>query len=360
MCLDRPPLIRLQFPGVPLPLNCVDTDMTEISINPKALDEPTEVSMSICRSQLSRTINRHICFAENTQNKSYEYIQKMDLDILDQMDKLPWYFQIDNDGQLPQLHEPLCEVITWQHHILRTFIGTQRIRMHHPFILSQEDCWKNCVNAAENTLTVYRALRKGTSVTSQQKFFPQAYQIFSVAVSLTTLFMLEGPFPTPNIYGEMKDIANDLKALEDQGCAVPIATFGRQVLLKLFELCEKGAATSSNTPSQVGESLTSEISTIVSGTQTAGVCIERQTYPCDGSLVNIMPSAQIPFQEIGMSIGREGVALAENTDFTTRSLLDIAWGAMPSEFDWSLFLEDLNNSEMLRNYPSSRYSEIGE
>ncbi|RFU74611.1 transcription factor [Trichoderma arundinaceum] len=358
ICLDRPPLIRLQLPGVPLPLNCADNDLTETSVNPRPLDEPTEVSMSIFRSQFSRTINRHICSAENEENKSYEVIQRLDADILDLMDKLPWYFRLGKDDQLPRIREPLCEVITWQHHILRTFIGTQRIRMHHPFILSHEDCWKNCAGAAENTLAVYRALRRGRAVTSQQKFFPQAYQIFSVAVSLTTLLMLEELFPTPNIYQEIKDIAGDLKALENQGCAVPIATFGRQVLLKLFELYEKGAVTNMNSPSREAESLASDISSILNGSQPSGMCVERQAYHNEDSLMNAMPNAQIPYHGIGITASKEGMTLRD-TDFTTRSLLDIAWGAMPSEFDWSLFLEDLNNSEMLRNYPSSKYPEMG-
>jgi hypothetical protein len=170
--------------------------------------------------------------------------------------------------------------------------------------------------------------------------------------------MVEGPFPTPNIYEEIKDIAGDLKALEDQGCAVPIATFGRQVLLKLFELCEKEASTKANTPSRGTESLDSEISTILGGNQAATVCMDRQAYHCDDMLVNTLPSASIPYHGIEMTMNGEGM-MQSDMEFTTKSLLDIAWGAMPSEFDWSLFLEDLNNPETLKDYPSSRYSVIG-
>lgn len=314
--------------------------------------------MSIFRSQLSRAINRHICSAENEENKSYICVRQLDSAILELMDKLPWYFQLGGDGQLPRVHEPLGEVITWQHHILRTFIGTQRIRIHHPFILSQPGCWETCANAAENTLAVYRAQRQGKAVTSQQKFFPQAYQMFSVAISLTTLLMVEGSFPTPNIYQEIKDIAGDLKGLEDQGCAVPIAAIGRQVLLKLCQLCEKETTPSTDSP-EMTNPITSGASQVLSGHHAAGLHAQRQTYHRDEVLLDVAPSAEvpIPYNGFGMTPDSDGVILTD-TDFTTRSLLDIAWGAMPSEFDWSLFLEDLNSSDILRHCPLSRYSAI--
>ncbi|KAK5996919.1 Agnestins biosynthesis cluster transcription factor AgnL11-like protein [Cladobotryum mycophilum] len=246
ICLDWPSLIRVESPGVPLPLNCNDDDLTETSVNPRPLDKPTEMSMNIFRAQFFRLVNHHLSSSGSDATRCYEAVRQLDNKILSLLSTFPWYLQLDTNGRPPRISQPFGQVLTWQHHILRTCISTQRIRMYRPFLSHRiGEAWENCVDAARDTLTVYGTLRGSIrSPTSQQKFFPQAYQIFSVAVTVSALLLIEGSLPIAKVYQQIKDMANDLGALQDHGCTSPVASHGRQVLLQILKMCDKRASTS--------------------------------------------------------------------------------------------------------------------
>jgi hypothetical protein len=241
ICLGRPPLIRLETPGVPLPLNCNDDDITDTFLRPRPNDEPTVMTANIFRARFFELMNRHICYDDPQGGDSYEAICKLDDEVLNITRAYPWFFQLDQEGQPPPLPHPLGEVITWQNHIIRTCISTQRIRMYRPFLSHRiGDSWAKCTEAAEDALAVYRTLRQNKSSTSLQKFLPQAYQVFSVAVTVTALLLVEGSLPIPNVWQQVRSMADDLKILEDEGCVSPVASRGRQILTRMLSLVDMG------------------------------------------------------------------------------------------------------------------------
>ncbi|KAL7923124.1 fungal-specific transcription factor domain-containing protein [Trichoderma austrokoningii] len=242
ICLGRPPLIRLEAPGVPLPLNCNDDDITDTYLRPRPHDEPTIMMLNIFRARFFKLMNKHICHRNPSDGDSYEAICKLDDEVLSITRSYPWFFQLDQEGRPPPLPHPLGEIITWQNHIIRTCISTQRIRMHRPFISHRiGDSWAKCTEAAEDAMAVYRTLRHNKSSTSLQKFLPQAYQVFSVAVTITALLLVEGSLPIPNAEQQVRNMADDLKILEDEGCVSPVASRGRQVLIKMLSLVDMGS-----------------------------------------------------------------------------------------------------------------------
>lgn len=245
------------------------------------------MSMNIFRARLFQILNLHF-FANDDKDTSsgtdprpsYQCILSLDSQILDLMSKLPWYFQLDQDGRPPLLPEPLDERLTWQHHILRTCISTQRIRMYRQHLHPRTgSAWSNCISAAQDSLVIYRSLRSNTTQTSRHKFLPQAYQIFSVAVTVVALLLVEGSLPIPDVYQQVWDMASDLGMLERQGGQVPVATHGRQVLEKMLALCEARATSRSSTSPEEAQSLVPDIAIILGGEPTARNYMSRLHYP---------------------------------------------------------------------------------
>lgn len=270
ICLDREPLIRLKSCKVPLPLNCGDSDMTSTSIHPQPTDRPTEMALNISRAKLFQLLNlrHHGDDSYNDKGTSpYDRVRDIDTKIESLLAELPWYFQLDEDGNPPQLPEHLHEIITWQHHILRTCICTQRIRMYRPFLSTGlEGARHRCLEAALDAVAVYKTLRKDVSQTSWHKFLPQAYQIFSVSVTVAALLLVEGNIDMPSLYESIKDMVTDLQILDRKGCHVPVATQGRKILLKLLSLIEMRVA-GLPSPDET-ESLVPQISGIMGGERT--------------------------------------------------------------------------------------------
>ncbi|KAH0494492.1 hypothetical protein TgHK011_001109 [Trichoderma gracile] len=276
ICLNRPPLIRLESPGVPLPLNCNDNDMTKSSIKPRPHDEPTIMMLNIFRARFFKLMNHHLCHGSPEDARSYEAICKLDDEVLRITRSYPLFFQLTPDGKPPVLPQPLGEILAWQNHIIRTCISTQRIRMYRPFLASRVGAsWAKCIEAAEDALAVYRAIRTNRSVTSLQKFLPQAYQIFSVAVTVTALLLVEGSLPIANVRQQIRDMADDLRMVEDQGCVSPVASRGRQVLLKMLRLVELGNEGLGSAPEQDADGLVAEIGFIFGGEQAARTYMQR-------------------------------------------------------------------------------------
>ncbi|RVX67764.1 hypothetical protein B0A52_07887 [Exophiala mesophila] len=241
ICLDRQPLIRVQFAKVPLPQNCHDSDLGDNFITPRSLEEPTAMSMNIYRAQVFQLINNAL-MSEPDQLQSYEAVVGLDRQLRDLMEQLPWYFQLDNQGN-PKLFSGNFEFLSWQHHILRTCVSTQQVRMYRAFLSdSSKRAQLNCARAVEDALAVYRSMRSAKSFQAQQKFFPQAYQVFSVAVTLVTLLLVErASVPDPAAARrDVETMAADLALLEAQECGVPVAVNGRKVLLTMLSLLEQG------------------------------------------------------------------------------------------------------------------------
>ncbi|UKZ80391.1 hypothetical protein TrVFT333_008150 [Trichoderma virens FT-333] len=241
ICLDRPPLIRLESLGVPFPLNCNDSDLTDSLLQPRPHDEPTIMMLNIYRARFFKLMNHHLCQSNADDPHSYDTICQLDEEVLKITRTYPWFYQLDQDCRPPPLPQPVGEILTWQNHIIRTCISTQRIRMYRPFLSPRiGDSWAKCIEAAEDAMVVYRTIRTNRSITSLQKFLPQAYQIFSVAVTVTALLLVEGSLPILNVRQQIRDMAEDLQILEVQGCVSPVASRGRQVLLKMLSLVDMG------------------------------------------------------------------------------------------------------------------------
>ncbi|KAL6832303.1 fungal-specific transcription factor domain-containing protein [Trichoderma camerunense] len=274
ICLDRPPLIRLESPGVPFPLNCNDSDITDSFLQPRSQEEPTIMMLNIFRARFFRLMNHHLCNSNADDAKSYDAICKLDDEVLQITRTYPWFFQLDQDGRPPPMPQPLGEILTWQNHIIRTCISTQRIRMYRPFLSPRlGDSWAKCIEAAEDALAVYRTIRTNRSITSLQKFLPQAYQIFSVAVTVTALLLVEGSLPILNVRQQIRDMAEDLLIMEDQGCVSPVASRGREILLKMLNLVDMGNGASAS--DQDTDSLVSGIGFIFGGEQAARTYMQR-------------------------------------------------------------------------------------
>ncbi|KAM0486216.1 hypothetical protein ACHAPX_000920 [Trichoderma viride] len=274
ICLGRPPLIRLETPGVPLPLNCNDDDITDTFLRPRPDNEPTIMMLNIFRARFFKLMNSHICYGDPNGSDSYEAIRKLDDEVLNITRSYPWFFQLDQEGRPPPLPHPMGEIITWQNHIIRTCISTQRIRMYRPFISHRiGDSWTKCTEAAEDAMAVYRTLRRNKSSTSLQKFLPQAYQVFSIAVTVTALLLVEGSLPIPNVWQQIRNMADDLKILEDEGCVSPVASRGRQVLTKMLSLVDMG---NNGAPvPEVTDDLVSDIGFIFGGEEAAQTYLQR-------------------------------------------------------------------------------------
>lgn len=147
--------------------------------------------------------------------------------------------------------------------------------MYRPFLSpGVGDSWAKCIEAAEDALAVYRSIRTNRSMTSLQKFLPQVYQIFSVAVTVTALLLVEGSLPILNVRQQIRDMAEDLQILEDQGCVSPVASRGRRVLLKMLSLVDMGNNGASASDEDT-DSLVSGIGFIFGGEQAAQTYMQR-------------------------------------------------------------------------------------
>ncbi|KAF5681271.1 transcription factor [Fusarium heterosporum] len=345
ICLDREPLVRLKEPGVPLPLNCDDHDLTKTFVNARPLNEPTVMSMNIYRAQVFRILNKHYCATHGECLQSLEGVRHLDIEIVDLVAQLPWFFQLDANGNPPRLPEPLCEVLTWQNHILRTCVSTQRIRMYRPFLANRvKDAWDVVVKAAEDALAVYRTLRKDMATTSRQKFSTQAYQVFSVAVTVAALLLVEESSPIQDAYNQIKDMAMDLKTLEKQGCAVPVATHGHQVLLRMLAFFDRRWADPVSPDDAIR--LIPDISIILGGEGTTRAYMDRLSSQAQ------QPTSTGIAAESGHQVATDGAGgfrivtselgrLPEEPEITPVSLIDSSCGDLMEGLDPELFLDNI-------------------
>jgi hypothetical protein len=97
--------------------------------------------------------------------------------------------------------------------------------------------------------------------------------VFSVAVTVTALLLVEGSLPIANVWQQIRNMADDLKILEDEGCVSPVASRGRQVLTKMLSLAD---LVNSGAPvPEVTDDLVSGIGFIFGGEEAAQTYLQR-------------------------------------------------------------------------------------
>ena len=268
-------MIKLGTPGVPLPLNCNDEDLDTTSIRPKPIEVPTVMSKQIFRARLFQMLMHHYHKSSPfSEHRSYNDACDIDADLLSFLQDLTCYFQVKEGGSFPQLPEPLAEVISWQHHILRTCVSIHRVRIYRPFLGEKRgEPWLRCMEACADALLVYNTLRQNKSASSHHKFSSQAYQIFSVSVTIATLLLVEGQIPVPDAREKILEMAEDLKTLDYHGCDIPIAANGRKVVLRLLEMCDLRAAGSAS--SEDADQVIPHISGILGGEKHTSTYMRR-------------------------------------------------------------------------------------
>ncbi|KAK5055422.1 hypothetical protein LTR84_013172 [Exophiala bonariae] len=320
ICLERPPLIQVRFTNVPLPLNCNDIDIGSNFVHPKSMEEPTSMSLNIQRARIFQIINK-VLVSDPLQFKSFNAISELDRQLLDIMEKLPWYFQLEADGRGKQFPASY-DFLSWQHHILRTCVSTQRIRMYRPFLADRTNtAWTNCLVAVEDAMAVYRTLRENKSVGMRQKFFPQAYQVFSVAVTMVTMLLVERSMPHfTRFKRDIEAMTADLGLVDEQACPVPVAVNGRKVLLKMLALLEQGCSP------EDAEGLVPNISSVIGGENTTRAYLGRrglQESPSQVPLSDVTPQHQ-PRQQFSQNHEVNGVLQNEELTSAFEPIAQIA------------------------------------
>jgi hypothetical protein len=289
--------------------------------------------MNIFRAKIFQLLNQHLCSCDEPHLRTYERVRDLDMDILQVMNSIPLYFQLDGNREPPGVCAGY-EFLTWQNHILRTCVSTQRIRMYRPFLSTKEsEPWSRCAGAAEDALAVYRTLRKDLSPASRQKFFAQAYQVFSVAVTVASLLLVEGSLPIPNASQQIEDMTSDLKMLNEQECPVPIATHGRLVLLKMLSMCKEGGVSS---PVEA-QRLVPDISTILGGDQVTIEYMDRLA--TQRNMSQPAPSPPVRQSQLGGQSDTVDENLVETGGLFLGSIMDDLPEEIRLDFDADTFPE---------------------
>ena len=270
MCLGIPPLIRVNSFRVPYPLNLDDLELGG-TLSARSLDQPTQNSLNVFRAKFFELMNGYICSL--TTAATFEQVTKLDTDLTTFLNQLPWYFRVLPDGRLPQLPSDHKSLL-WQSHILRTCVCTQIIRLYQPYLAqSYGNSRARCFTAAQDMLSVYKVLRADRSHSSWQKFFPQAYQVFSMAVTMAALLLVDTTHTTPTLSDDVMMLASDLDTLAQQGCTVAIGTHGADVVRKILSFV-RGREQFSKADS---DALAQDISIILGGEASARSYIEHAT-----------------------------------------------------------------------------------
>ncbi len=77
MCLARIPLIQSHLSKVPFPVYCNDIDISATYINPRQLNEPTDLSLNIIVYKIFKLFNK--LFKDNGEHlRSYEFVEQID------------------------------------------------------------------------------------------------------------------------------------------------------------------------------------------------------------------------------------------------------------------------------------------
>lgn len=290
LCLDRAPLIHTAASRVPMPLNCNDLDITETSVRPRPMHEPTDMSASICRAQ-AFTIFRKIYVDDGAYLSSYDYIQAIDTEVQQLIDNFPWYFRTTNSSSSPGNENSQRQylssssnnnpdnIISWQHCVLHISICMQRIRMNRPFLHARiGESWSVCAKAAQGLLSVYRSMRSPDveRFRRSQKFVTQGYQIYTAAVTLAAFLLVERSF-FPDFSSDLmrRDVEMVISDLELRDIGSMVAD-GTKVLRKMLDMFDRRESQSRDRgDQQERESLIHEIASVFGGEQPTRKYLKR-------------------------------------------------------------------------------------
>ncbi|KAJ9379539.1 transcriptional regulator family: Fungal Specific TF [Paecilomyces variotii] len=270
LCLDRTPLIHTAASKVPLPLNCNDHDITETAVKPRPMEEPTDMSATICRAEAFKIL-RKIYVSDGDYVSSYDYIRAIDGEIQQLVDCFPFYFRTNSEASTRHLSS--LDHIAWQHCVLHISICMQRIRMNRQFLHARiGESWAICARAAQRMLDVYRSMREPDveRFRRSQKYLAQGYQIYTAAITLAAFLLVERSFPdfSPDLMRkDIEMVISDLE-LKDIGS---IVADGLRVLRKMLDMIDQRE---SRDP-QARESLVREIAIVFGGEQPTRKYLKR-------------------------------------------------------------------------------------
>ncbi len=242
LTLGRPPLIRSYRSRVPLPSNIDDIDLSESSnATPKPMHIPTDNSLNIIRAKImqilngvfeySQDVSSPIChtLSENNDNKIeqkeigkttkekeiliFKGLLRIDQELCEYVNVRPWYFKLDNNGNLPNLDgyshpgkstkdiEDFKLMIRFSHHMIQTCICIHRFRVYQPYLsLNIPIAWEVCLSSAKTMFSVYRKLRR--KYPNLQKIgytMAQVHQSFSCSVIQSMMLLIEKDITQENI-----------------------------------------------------------------------------------------------------------------------------------------------------------------
>ena len=180
-------------------------------------------------------------YADNcTHLTDYDFVKNIDSEILRIIDTFPWFFDARNSHRWIEVPSEL-ENIHWQSHLLHTSVCMHRIRIHRPFLHPLVgDAWNVTLAAAEDALSVYRTLRINGSqcLGKHMRSGVQMHQIFSVAVTLAILLLVEQPDPSPQtnaIRESIELVISDLDVLAVKE-SIPSAAEESRIIRGILEM----------------------------------------------------------------------------------------------------------------------------
>ena len=224
-------MIQSHASKVPIPLNCNDVDMDKDSgLRPRPEEQPTQFTIRVWAAKICRLFNR-LFINDSNLLSSFEHVKRVDDDLLALLERLPWYCKVQ-DGEYPTL-PPGFEYVMWQHHVLRAYVCTQRVRMFRAFIHHRTNgLWTTCLGCAEDSLSVCRRMRKvwGDDFRRSPKFAVLGWQIVAVAAAVAAFVIIETGQSNELLASDLEMAIADLEALDSKAVSVPIATDVRDAL----------------------------------------------------------------------------------------------------------------------------------
>jgi hypothetical protein len=271
-CLGLQPFIRAYESPVPIPLNCNDIDMTPHSFRSRPIEEPTETSLNVIRIQFVKIISR-IYTESGSKELTFDLVVSVDSEVLALLDQFPWYFQPNRMDSVMKLPKEF-NFISWQSHLLHTFIHVQRLKMYKPFLqTARGPALEMSIGAAESALAVYRSLKRNHSNFSPftMKAAAHSWQICSTAITLGIFILVERPERLQNVCDDIELVISDLEALQATGFKIPCIVEGSKIIRKILDMYESNG----NDVMMEPTSLVPEVYTLTGGRTTTQKYLER-------------------------------------------------------------------------------------
>jgi hypothetical protein len=270
--MQRPTLVQSYLSTVPVSLNCNDAGISDTTINVRRMDEPTEMSMNVTRTKVLIVLNK-LYMDSGHHLSSYRFVADIDTELSTIIDDFPWFFNVKNSHRWTELPQSLDFIRVYN--ILHTCICMQRIRMYRPFIHSDTGAWEMTLTAARDALAVYEVLRTVHTHQPQspRKYGIAHYQVYSVAVTLAVLLLVETPVPDERIAAIrscIELVISDLDQLSREE-KIPVALEESKIISQILEMYDSPEQTKGLSSDQ----LVAQIYTVVGGRMTTKNYLER-------------------------------------------------------------------------------------